>query len=197
MRSLHHLRVGGFGVLCLVMAATVGYAQNPSSRKELQQDGFHIVLLLAQAKPDPAAAAAELPPGVAKALKDASEFLPFKYFTVWDQAVLHGAATEQSIRLRGLGGRQYLASLTSGPTYPVSADQLYVKVHLTESILTATGSAQQAEVLTTGFPVRLGETVVVGTSRVTGDEAIVLLLTPLAPRKQDAPPTAPGTDRQH
>jgi hypothetical protein len=38
------------------------------------------------------------------------------------------------------------------------------------------------EVLSTEFSAKLGETVVVGTSRVKGDESLVLLITPLAPK---------------
>lgn len=165
------------------MAGRAGYAQGPSTQKPPQQDGFHIVLVLAQPKPDQAMPAHELSAGVAKALKDAAEFLPFKYFRVQDQAVLKGTANELSISLRGPSGRKYLVSLSSGPMYPRNDEQLYVKVQVAETTWKAKDGATQ-EVLTTGFPVRLGETVVVGTSRVTGDEAIVFLLTPLAPRGQ-------------
>jgi hypothetical protein len=125
---------------------------------------------------------------VAKALKDASEFLPFKYFRVQDEAVLRGTTSEQSIRLRGPLGLHYLLSLSSGPAPDAT---LFVRVRLVDTTWTASGSGQQ-EVLATGFPVRLGETVVVGTSKVAGDKAIVLLLTPLGHRAPEPPPTSSG-----
>jgi hypothetical protein len=176
----HHL-MAGLALLCVVVSGTSGPAQGASPQKPPQQDGFHIVLVLAQAKEDPAPPSMALPAGVAKALKDASEFLPFKYFSVQDQAVLRGTTSEQSIRLRGPLSLHYLLTLSSVPAHDAT---LFVRVRLVDTTWTASG---QQEVLATGFPVRLGETVVVGTSKVAGGKAIVLLLTPLAPRAPEPP----------
>ena len=51
----------------------------------------------------------------------------------------------------------------------------------------STDHDQARDLVQETFPVRLGETVVVGTSKVAGDKAIVLLLTPLAPRAPEPP----------
>jgi hypothetical protein len=56
-------------------------------------------------------------------------------------------------------------------------EKVSVAVSLTYTSVAAKG---QTEVLATEFSARLGETVVVGTSRVKGDESLVLLITPLA-----------------
>jgi hypothetical protein len=193
MRPMNHTLVAGLALLGLVVAGTTSTAQSAAPQRPPQQDGFHIVLVLAQAKSDSAAAAPELPPGVAKALKDASEFLPFKYFRVQDQAVLRGTTSEQTIRLQGPRGLAYLLELASGPM-STGDSRLFVRVHLIETTFGAPASGQQ-EVLSTGFPVRLGETVVVGTSKVAGDQAIVLLLTPLAPRGPEPPAAPPDQSR--
>ena len=65
-------------LLCSVAATGVATAQTapPSSSK---QDGVHVVLLVATAK-TASKHQPELPPTVAKALKDASQFLPYTYY---------------------------------------------------------------------------------------------------------------------
>ena len=141
----------------------------------VRPEGFHAVLLLA--KNTPGAMPTELPGGVAKALKEASELLPFKSYQVQDQAWLRSnGAPIHKIHLLGPLSRDYELFLELKNR---EAQKVSVAVSLTYTSVETKG---QTEVLSTEFSARLGETVVVGTSRVKGDESLVLLITPLAPR---------------
>ncbi|MCX6537505.1 MAG: energy transducer TonB [Acidobacteria bacterium] len=144
--------------------------QKSPSDQSAEAKGFYLVLLLAHAKPGTTVeglSAREM-----NALKDASEFLPYKSYQVLDRVLVRGSRA-QTVRMQGPAGREYSGTLDVGPMYPPSDQEVYVKVNLTDG--QTIGS-----VLKTEFKIRLGETVVVGTSRVKGtDQALVLLLTAL------------------
>jgi hypothetical protein len=136
--------------------------------------GFHLVLLLAQNTQG--SSPANLPGGAAKALKDAATFLPFKSYALLDSALVRGARPSsdmQAIRLQGPDGDEYVAYLSSGPTYPAKDGEWFVHIKLVAPVGDRT-------ILTTGFSMQIGETVVVGTSKVKGqDQAVVVLLSAL------------------
>jgi tol-pal system protein YbgF len=142
----------------------------PASDQSAEAEGFYLVLLLAHTKPGTAVAG--LSEREMNALKDASEFLPYKSYQALDRVLVRGSRT-QTVRMQGPSGREYSGTLDVGPVTPPSGQDVYVKVDLTDG--QTIGS-----VLKTEFRIRLGETVVVGTSKVRGtDQALVLLLTAL------------------
>jgi TonB family protein len=135
--------------------------------------GFYLVLLLAHTQPGfklNGLSPQEMSEREANALKDASAFLPYKSYLVLDRVLVRGSRTP-TVRMQGPSGREYSGTLDVGPVTPPSEREVYVKVDLTDG--QTIGSALKTE-----FKIRLGETVVVGTSKLKGtDQALVLLLT--------------------
>lgn len=163
--------------LGLALVAAIASAQDrvQPGFEFAKPDGFHVVLLLA--RNTPGTLPTGLPTGVAKALKDASEFLPYKSYQLQDQAVSrsNGSNSFDVVHLLGPLSRDY--ELAPDAKYREPA-----KVSVTVNLSYTSGETKSATgVLSTEFSARLGETVVVGTSKVKGDESLVLLITPLAP----------------
>jgi hypothetical protein len=155
--------------LCVIAAVGVGSAQRASGQVS-EHDGVHAALLIANRTA--AKHQLELPASVAKALKDAGELLPFTYYELVDQAFLRGAGNR--IRLTGSTGRSYSLAVTARPRRD-SADRLAVHVVLSETWSSPKGDP--SDVMITEYTARLGETVVVGTSKMGGDDSLVLLVT--------------------
>jgi hypothetical protein len=184
--------VNARGVLALTLGlafvAVIAFAQDRARPgfEFARPDGFHVVLLLA--RNTPGTLPTDLPTGVAKALKEASEVLPYKSYQVQDQAVSrsNGSNSFQVIHLIGPLSRDYELALDTRYREPA-------KVSVTVNLSYTSGETKGATgVLSTEFNARLGETVVVGTSKVNGDESLVLLITPLAATgKVPAEPTKP------
>jgi hypothetical protein len=171
--------------LALGMSAALVQAQEP---KRVQ--GFSVLLLLGEtqgtAQPD------NISPPARKALADIKDFLPYKSFRVVDTLWLAGSDSgTNSGRLRGIDDpadrdrQAYEVELRTFPRVPGA------KAGTQEAAL---GRAQFKLVAQapTGFPTLIldnsfnitsGETVVVGTSRVQGDRALVVLLTAVAAGK--------------
>jgi len=142
--------------------------QKSASGQLVELKGFYLVLLLAHTKPG--ATVEGLLAREMNALEDASRFLPYRSYQVLDSVLVRGSRA-QTVRMQGPAGREYSGTLDVGSVSPPSEQDVYVKVDLTDG--KTIGS-----VLKTEFRIRLGETVVVGTSRVKGtDQALVLLLT--------------------
>ncbi len=170
MRSRKQWSVIG-ALLFVLASAPLAHAQNPPSPKPKGVDGFHLVLLAAhtnEAKWMP-----QLPSGVMKALRDASEFLPYKGYVLVDEAFVRGrGASEQRVALR-YPKVDYLATVEAGELSTTGAR--VVTVSLTEIAPVISGGV---ELLNATFSASDGETVVVGTSRVRGSQqALVLLVT--------------------
>jgi hypothetical protein len=166
-------------------AAVISSAQDRTQpgHESARPDGFHVVLLLGKNSPGPIPR--DLPPGVAKALKEASELLPYKSYVVQDQAVARRAGGDayEVIGLHGPQSRDYDLALDA--TYREPA-----RVSVSVNLSYAPGDSKDtSSVLRTEFSARLGETVVVGTSGAKDDESLVLLITPLAARGR--PPAGP------
>lgn len=176
MRSL-----GRFVVTSLLslLVSGAGWAQSParSTAPAARVEGFHAVLLLGRSAPG--ALPTDLPAGVAKALKEASELLPFKSYQLQDQALVRTAGdADTSVHLAGPLSRDYtLALVTLSDSQKLEPGK--VRVHVSLGYKSPDTRSGSETVLLTEFSARPGETVVVGTSRVKGDESIVLLITPL------------------
>lgn len=130
---------------------------------------FHLVLLAAGNKAG--AASPDLAPGAQKALDDMKGFLPFKSYRVVDTSLIR-VIRDENVQARVLGPSGGNASLmlrfSSGGA---DGKKLYVNTfNLSDE--------KNGRLLQTAFSMDVGETVVVGTSSVSGsDEALVTILT--------------------
>jgi hypothetical protein len=160
-----------------------------SAPKRVQ--GFSVLLLLGEmqsaALPDNVSAPAR------KALADIKDFLPYKSFRVLDTLWLAGSDFGNSSgRLRGIEDpadrerQNYDFELRTFPLVP-SAKAGTAEAALSRAqfkLLPAFRAGEQrTTVLDSSFNITAGETVVVGTSRVQGDRALVVLLTAVAAGK--------------
>ncbi len=126
----------------------------------------------------------ELPAGAAKALADLQGFLPYKGYRLLDSAWLR--ATD-SVRARLVAGEG--ASLETALQFrrvgDAKSDRLFVHVFRVReegdspALVNAKGERRAPRMLLdTSFELAIGETIVVGTSRIDGaEEALVILLT--------------------
>jgi hypothetical protein len=145
-----------------------------------QTRSFHIVVLAASTS---GTGSADLPGGVQTALDDVREFLPYSSFTTlgsgWLRTSRHGETT-----LPG-GPDEFSAELmfrtSTDPSAPVLIEHFrIVRRVAVEQIVDGirTVAFQNRGILESTFTISPGETVVVGTSKLNGDdEALVVLLT--------------------
>ena len=131
---------------------------------------------------------ADLPAGARKALEDLRGFLPYKSYRLLDTGWLPTTFTV-SARLVGDGDASYLTDLRFRRVGSLEEKQLFVEgFHLREdptspALVDDKGQRRPPrQLLNTSFGLDIGETIVVGTSRVDGasDKALVVLLTAVA-----------------
>lgn len=169
--------------------------------------GFSVVLVQGDLKTG--ATVETLPAAATKALADLKDFLPYKSYRLLDTQWTMGSG-RMTGRLRGPEGKEYDLDLTAhpGPTSdaPVTvsrfmlrevganaADDRFTRLFnqglISQSTLRQNpgnstlgiAALQGAHaVIDTTFGMNLGETVVVGTSRLQGDTALIVLLTAVA-----------------
>jgi hypothetical protein len=148
-----------------------------------------------------------LPAAAAKALADMKDFLPYKGYRVLDTQWTLGAG-RIAVRLRGTGGHEYDLELTA--SYPHYDTQARIRQLAARGIMSTTTAESgiaglsitefklrdanrmsantpsltlkqdDAALIATAFRMDVGETVVVGTSRLQGDKALIVLLTAVA-----------------
>jgi TonB family protein len=154
-------------LLSLLVAAPLYAAQDrsPSTGEAAARRvlGYSIVLLVGdtsgQSMPDGLSAPAQ------KALADIKDFLPYKSYRLLDTAWSAGSESGATAagRLKSPVEGQYL-------NFSAGFSQLNQKFQLW-------GDNRNVLLMDSTFTMRPGETVVVGTSRVQGDKALVVLLT--------------------
>ncbi len=142
---------------------------------------FQISLLLADIQGD--GSSEGLSKNARKALEDLRDFLPFKSYRLLDFAWLR-TSSMSSARVQGPEGRDYELNLHLGGSPGQDSGQLYIaKFDLrdtsTLNLDIDSGPLRRARsLISTSFGMEEGETVVVGTSRLEGDQrALVVLLT--------------------
>jgi hypothetical protein len=146
-----------------------------------KNQNLQILLLAAGTKP--AATGLEVPENAQKALADLKKFLPFKSYQLIDAAWL--SATEGQVargRLAGSGGAAYQVRLRFRSTGNAEAPSLFVDVfELGQEIVVTMKEGPHygnRDLIQTTFSLKVGETIVVGTSKADGaDGALVVLLT--------------------
>jgi hypothetical protein len=136
------------------------------------------------------AVAENMPLPAAKALADLKDFLPYRSFRLLDTQWTLGAGPIVG-QLRGPDGKTYALQVASQLT---PYDNTTESVTILKFLLTDTnpaiidGGASNPpwnvaiphELIDTSFRMNVGETVVVGTSRLQGDTALIVLLTAVA-----------------
>ncbi len=120
-----------------------------------------------------------------KALEDLQDFLPFKSYRLLDFAWLR-TSSRSSAKVKGPDGHEYELTLGIGSVSPESDGKIYIsRFDLRGSSSANTGSRSpllSQALISTSFGIEVGETVVVGTSRLEGDHrALVVLLTAVPP----------------
>jgi len=155
---------------------------------------FHVTLVAAS-KSGGGTAAGNLPKGVAKALDDIKDFLPYQSYRVVDSALVR-ASREAHPRLEGPDGSLYRADMVFREAPQESGVRSFLVEHFElgkeprmedlEAVMDGRRGGAMAQVaplapepnLTASFRIAKGETVVVGSSRLDGDDdALIVLLT--------------------
>lgn len=118
-----------------------------------------------------------VPENAQKALRSAASFLPYKSYRLLDSAWIR-TSFKGSSRVTGADGNPLEVHLTVDPNNKsesrIVLDQFYLQT------LLKNGALFGQPLLSTTFSMELGETVVVGTSKLDGsDKALVVLLTAL------------------
>ena len=150
--------------------------------------GFSVILALGDLQG--AAPTRDLPPAASKALADMSQFLPYKSYELIDARWILGSPRSTSV-IRGPQDREYELELRTSPR---SDSEVQIDFYLRDprqarpfvqsrSFRTGNGTGtvrivkQPGRIIDTTFNMDVGETVVVGTSRLQGDKALIVLLT--------------------
>ena len=168
--------------ILLLTAASASAQQKPQP----QLRGFGVVLLEGSQQPG---GSSELSQSASAAIADIRDFLPFKSYRLLDSSWTLGSniAQEYVSRLRG-GTQEFQVRI--GSKVDAASAGIDVKFTLAEAgyrdswytgaIADMSGkqhTLSRAALIDTSFTMRIGETVVVGTSRVGGDKALIVLLT--------------------
>jgi hypothetical protein len=132
----------------------------------------------------------DVPEAARKALDELKAFLPFKSYRLYDSGVI-GAPAENygaTLRLRGQevrGQASQLFEVTIArqqfrPTLDVALREVPAIQNIGSNAKTnSTAESWANSLMSASVRLRSGETVVVGTSRIKGDTALVLLITGL------------------
>lgn len=153
-----------------------------TSEESHRNQNLQILLLSASLKPS-ATAGPEIPENAQKALNDLKKFLPFKSYQLVDGAWL--SATEgrsAQARLAGTNGAAYKVELRFRSTADSEPPSLFMETfRLDQEMMVQMEKGPQfggRRLIETSFSVKVGETIVVGTSKAEGaDGALVVLLT--------------------
>ena len=142
---------------------------------------FQVTLVVADNSGE---ASPALPAGAQRAMDDLLGFLPFRSFRVLDSGMMR---TSEQARLTLGGDLGYRAELvfrgdpTSGKPLFIEGFQLeqsYIRYVPSQPGLPAEREEVHRDVMASSFSMEVGETVVVGTSKLDGgDQALVVLLT--------------------
>ena len=160
-------------VIARIRALLVEFDRMPETRS------FQIIVLSAG---NSGSTTANVPESARQALEDVREFLPYTSFDIlgsgWLRTSGYGETTLP-------GPMEFSAELefrpSTDPTAPILIEQFSIFRHLGAIYNSSGDMARGPEarpVLRTTFTIRPGETVVVGTSKLNGDDtAVVVLLT--------------------
>jgi hypothetical protein len=163
-------------LLCVLVTNGLVTAQEPP-----RVQGFSVVLLLGemQGTMTPNTARALSAPAQ-KALSDIKDFLPYKGYRVLDTQWVAGSEFGESKgRIRGVDDKDYEFLLQTFPVEPSARrgtpDSALSRARF--ALYTPPTGTGRITMIDNTFTIKAGETVVVGTSRLQGESALILLLT--------------------
>jgi hypothetical protein len=165
--------VTAFSVVLGLSAALVAQVATPAASPNPQNTrlrGFVITLVLGEIQ---GSSSGTFTPAEAKALADLKGFLPYKAYRPLDTAWVIGL-NGPHLLLRGVDGQKhefYMYSTQVSPTF-MSVDLLRLWDAAPADPRSAT-----AVLIDATFKIHVDETVVVGTSRLDGGRALILLVT--------------------
>lgn len=125
-----------------------------------------------------------LPKNAEKAIRDVRDFLPFKSYKLLDSGLVRiEEGMDGSVRLEGVAPQQYdvrVAWQEKGAKLSIWHFAV-MPVRLKSAPPLPPGVAPEADrpLITTAFSIDVGETIVVGSSKLGGDQALVILFTAL------------------
>lgn len=164
---------------------------SPDEKGQPMPQGFSVVLVLGDNQLT--SMADNVPAAARKALADIKDFLPYRGYRLLDAQWILGS-TRSTSRLRGPDDQEYELTLRSvaaagghihvtfalqepGPTV-VALRKLEADEAARRGTPAIAPAARTHDVIETSFAMDIGETVVVGTSRIRGgDKALIALLT--------------------
>ena len=150
--------------------------------------GFNVILLVGDAGND-GTPNADMPSSAKAAIEDIRALLPFKRYQMVDSVWLSGSLPRYRAtgRVRGPNREEYQVSVkaTPPPLRPEPTGAVYVTFDLQEVSGESTPPPQVRStrvLLETSFTMRIGETVVVGTSSARPGVGLIALLNAVAER---------------
>jgi hypothetical protein len=126
-----------------------------------------------------------VPKSAEKAIRDLRDFLPFRSYKMLDSGLLRIQESDSGkIRVDGIPPQQYdvLVAARPGANGKISIWAFTVTAARTpRATPLPAGVAPEAErpIIDTSFAIDVGETVVVGSSKLGGDQALIVLFTAL------------------
>jgi hypothetical protein len=150
--------------------STPTYKKYANVYDQLEMQGFSVALLLGEIHG--VSTTDSVPEGAKKALTDLREFLPYKSYRLLDtQWIRCCAGPNVEGRLRGFEEQYYAFGISINSVAPTKMTAHFA---LTDAAEFAPGKKR---IISNNFSMDTGETVVIGTSSLKGDKALVVLLT--------------------
>lgn len=179
----------------VAMAAVAASAAQPAppapgkhTSEERQTRTFQILLLVAELQGSPDLQS--IPANAQRALKDIQDFLPYKSYRLLDAGFVRSSFSARAA-MSGLAGQTYDVSFVvrqAGERLQIDSFRLIEMPFLPlERAVSTPGASVEtvtprpmSDLLSTSFDMKVGETVVVGTSKLDGPtKALVVLLSAL------------------
>ena len=154
--------------LLMLMAAPSGAAGQAVGDKNPQLRRFVVTLALGDMQPG---TSGTFSPAEMKALADVKDFLPYKTYRPLDAAFIIGLGGPP-VEMTGIAGRKHSFYMRASVLSPTTTS--VEKLTLVE---VPSGTRGLTTLIDTAFRIELGETVVVGTSRLDSVQALLLLVT--------------------
>jgi hypothetical protein len=161
----------------LALGANLQAQTAPQAGTTVSTQGFSVVLLLGE--PQGSIPSEGLSTPAKKALADIKEFLPYKGYRVLDTQWVAGSDFGDSQgKIHGVNDQEYVFTIATTPKRPSAPpgtpEAALARAHFQLGVPTP---GPFAPVLDNSFNIRVGETVVVGTSGLQSDKALVVLVT--------------------
>ena len=178
-------------LLILMLVTTLGIPQLPAQSEVPPEppdpgDTWLMQIVLLVGKTRGPSNVENLTKNARKAIEDIQDFLPFKSYQLMDMGLIRTARNARG-KLKDQTGRVYDFELSfekegRGPSERLVFHNFrltqFIPAHINERAGGAVAPRADEEIIRTSFSMNVGETIVVGTSKLDGgDEALIVLLT--------------------